>query len=129
MIRRVVGFALVAVGLYLVGSPYQVAYWLGKPHDTTSQVINLRASWGGAVLGLGAFVAWLPALRPWLRAVVGFVMWEMAGVGVARLVGFAVDGDPDDRQLIWITAEVALVIAGALVLRRLNRASAASSSR
>lgn len=121
VVQRVVGLVIVAVGFYLVASPYQVAYWLGKPHDTTSQVINLRASWGGAVVGIGAFVAWLPALRPWLRAFVGLVMWTMAGVGIARLIGFAFDGDPDDRQLIWITAEAALVIGGALALRRLRR--------
>lgn len=121
--QLVIGLAVAAIGLYLVGSPYQVAYWIGLPHDTTSRVINLRASWGGTVLGLGAFIAWLPALRSWSRTLVGLLMWAMAGIGLARLIGFAADGNPDDRQLVWITAEVAIVIAGALVLRRMNRSS------
>lgn len=114
--RLAFGLALVAVAVYLVLSPVVVADALAKPHDTPTRMINLRASWGGTLAGLGAFVAWLPALRPWWRTIVGLVMWAMAGIGAARLVGFALDGSPDARQAIWISAEVALVIAGAAVL-------------
>jgi hypothetical protein len=114
--RLAFGLALVAVAVYLVLSPVVVADALDKPHDTPTRMINLRASWGGTLAGLGAFVAWLPALRPWWRTIVGLVMWSMAGIGAARLVGFALDGSPDARQAIWISAEVALVIAGAAVL-------------
>jgi hypothetical protein len=102
-------------------SPLQVAETLGRPHATTSQMINLRASWGGPVVGIGAFIAWLPAFRPWLRSVLGLLMWSMAGVGAARLVGFALDGEPDDRQLIWIIAEV-IIVAGCAFWLRVTRA-------
>jgi hypothetical protein len=40
----------------------------------------------------------------------------MAGIGLARLVGFALDGDPDTRQYIWISAEAAIVAVCAIVL-------------
>jgi Domain of unknown function (DUF4345) len=110
------GLALVAVAVYLVLSPVVVADALDKPHDTPTRMINLRASWGGTLAGLGAFVAWLPALRPWWRTIVGLLMWAMAGIGAARLVGFALDGSPDTRQAIWISAEVAIVIACAAAL-------------
>jgi len=108
--RIVVGLALVAAAIYLVLSPVVVADALDKPHDTPTRMINLRASWGGTLAGIGAFVAWLPRLRPWWRSAVGLVMWAMAGIGAARLVGFALDGSPDTRQYIWITAEIAIVI-------------------
>jgi hypothetical protein len=111
------GLLLVVIGSYLAMSPLVVANALDRPHETSSQVINLRASWGGAVIGLGAFVAWLPGLRPWLRTVVGLLMWAMAGVGLARLLGFILDGNPDGRQYVWIIAEAAIVIAGAIGLR------------
>ena len=114
--RIVVGLALVAAAIYLVLSPVVVADALDKPHDTPTRMINLRASWGGTLAGIGAFVAWLPAVKPWWRAAVGLLMWTMAGIGAARLVGFALDGSPDTRQAIWITAEVAIVIAGAATL-------------
>ena len=116
-IQTIAGLALIATGAALALSPLAVASLLGKPHETSSQMINLRASWGGAVLGLGAFVAWLPALKPWSRALIGLLMWAMAGVGAARTLGFILDGDPDTRQLVWITAEAAIVLGGALALR------------
>jgi hypothetical protein len=117
-IQILIGLALVAAGAYLALQPLVVADAFGKPHDTSTQMINLRASWGGTLMGIGAFVAWLPSLRPWWRALVGLLMWSMAGIGVARLIGFALDGDPDSRQAIWIIAEVAIVIVCAAVLRR-----------
>ena len=115
-IRLVIGLVLVGAGAVLALSPVFVAEQLGKPHDTPTQMINLRASWGGAVMGIGAFVAWLPGVPPWWRALVGLAMWSMAGVGAARLVGFALDGSPDARQYVWIVAEAAIVIAGATTL-------------
>ena len=98
-------------------SPLVVADILGRPHDTAVRMINLRASFGGTATGIGAFIAWLPALRPYLRTVIGLVGWTMAGIGAARLVGFALDGYPDTRQYVWITAEIALVIGAAVALR------------
>jgi hypothetical protein len=114
----IVGLVVVAAGAYLALQPLVVADALGKPHETSTQMINLRASWGGTLMGIGAFIAWLPGWKPWWRAVVGLLMWAMAGIGIARLVGFALDGDPDTRQAIWITAEVAIVAVCAFVLRR-----------
>lgn len=117
-VQIAIGLVVLAAGTYLALSPLTVARALDRPHATPTQMINLRASWGGVVVGLGAFIAWLPALRPWLRTVLGLLMWEMAGIGVARLIGFAIDGHPDGRQYVWITAEAILVIGCALVLRR-----------
>jgi len=111
IVQLVIGLAIVAAGIYLAFSPVLVADALGKPHDTPTRMINLRASWGGTLAGLGAFVAWVPGFSPWWRAVVGLLMWAMAGIGAARLIGFAIDGSPDTRQYIWITAEIAIVIA------------------
>lgn len=92
---------------------------LGVSAQRSTQLVNLRASYGGTLMGLGAFVAWLPALRPWKRTLVGLVMWAMAGIGIARLVGFVLDGSPDGRQLVWIIAEVVLVVVTASWLRRI----------
>jgi hypothetical protein len=115
-LQLVGGFAIIAVAAFLVLSPVTVADALGKPHDTPTRMINLRASWGGTLAGIGAFVAWVPGFSPWWRAAIGLVMWAMAGIGLARVVGFALDGSPDTRQYIWIVAEVALVIGGAVAL-------------
>jgi hypothetical protein len=105
------GFLLAAAGGVLVFSPLAVAEVLGRPHTTTSQMINLRASWGGPVVGLGVFVAWVPSIRPWRRSGLGFLAALMAGIAAARAVGFVLDGHPDALQWVWMTAEIAIVAA------------------
>jgi hypothetical protein len=117
-LRLAIGLAVVAAGVYLALSPLVVASALDLPSDTTSRMINLRASWGGAAIGIGAFVAWLPALRPWRRAAYGLLGWTMAGVGLARCTGLVLDGAPDSRQLLWIGAEIAIVIGCVVALTR-----------
>lgn len=118
MLQVAVGVVIALLGAYLALAPEVTREILGRAPATSSDWINLRASFGGTLLGLGAFLVWWPAPRPWLRSLLGLVMCEMAGIGVARLVGFALDADPDARQLVWIIAEVAIVIACAIALRR-----------
>ncbi len=117
-LRAIVGLLVVGAGVWLALSPLAVAALLHRPSATSSQMINLRASWGGAVAGLGAFVAWLPALRPWRRFALGLLLWTMAGIGAARAYGFVVDGHPDRMQWIWLSAEAAIVAACASFLLR-----------
>ena len=111
------GAALVAFGVYLSLSPLVVADVLGRPHETSSQMINLRASWGGPVLGLGALVAWLPAFRPWARTVLGVLRWGMRGIACARAIGWVLDGEPDGRQALWMTLAIVIAIGCAFGLR------------
>lgn len=120
-VRLGIGAVAIAFGIYLAMSPLTVAAILDRPHDTTSQMINVRASWGGTLVGLGAFLAWLPALRPWSRAVIGLLGWAMAGIGAARTIGFVLDGAPDARQWLWISLEVAIAIGSVIGLRIVSR--------
>jgi Domain of unknown function (DUF4345) len=116
-VRLIAGLSLAAGGLVLALSPLQVAAVLGRAHDTSPQMINLRASWGGSVLGLGAFIAWLESVRPWRRFALALLMWTMIGIGLARALGFALDGGPDTLQWVWLSAEIALATGAALALR------------
>jgi uncharacterized protein YjeT (DUF2065 family) len=120
-VRIAIGGLLVIAGFYLALSPRLVAAWLDKVPATPSDVINLRASYGGTLIGIGAFVAWLPRLKPWAITVLGLLGWAMAGIGSARVVGFVVDGSADTRQWIWISAEVVLAVGCAFAIKRLRR--------
>jgi hypothetical protein len=119
--QRALGLLLVVGGIALALRPQWIIEMRGVLPKTESDVINVRASFGGTLIGLGAFVAWLPALRPWLRTILGLLGWAMAGIGAARLLGFLLDGNPDYRQAIWIVAELLLVIGCAYGIRRLER--------
>jgi uncharacterized protein YjeT (DUF2065 family) len=120
-VRIAIGGLLVIAGFYLALSPRLVAAWLDKVPATPSDVISLRASYGGTLIGIGAFVAWLPRLKPWSITVLGLLGWAMAGIGSARVVGFVVDGSADTRQWIWISAEVVLAVGCAFAIKRLRR--------
>ncbi len=115
------GLLVAVAGGYLALSPLRVAEALHRPHDTAPQMMNLRASWGGSLAGIGAFVAWLPALlgarRPRRAVVLGLLLCSMAGIGGARALGFALDGSPDALQWVWLSAEAALVVGCGLALR------------
>ena len=117
-VRMMIGLALAALGVAMIFSPLDVAEVLNRPPTSKSAMINLRASWGGTVLGVGAFLAWLPALRPLGRLVLGLLGWTMAGVAFARLMGFILDGGADGRQWVWLTAEVVIAAICAFALRR-----------
>ena len=117
-VRMMIGLALAALGVAMIFSPLDVADVLNRPPTSKSAMINLRASWGGTVLGVGAFLAWLPALRPLGRLVLGLLGWTMAGVAFARLMGFILDGGADGRQWVWLTAEVVIAAICAFALRR-----------
>lgn len=130
MNRKVVvaiGLVLAALGAFLSIFPDYTADLLSQPHhQPPTSRINLRASYGGTLLGLGAFLVWLPAAKPWKRTILGLLGWAMAGIGAARLLGFVVEGSPDTRQWIWLIAEILIVAACTIILRRDARATPAA---
>jgi hypothetical protein len=117
-LQLIAGLVMVAFGGYLTFSPLTVARVLGRAHETSSQMINLRATFGGTIMGLGLFIAWLPALQPWRRSGLGLVAALMAGIFAARLVGFTLDGHPDRLQWFWLIAEAVITIGCTIMLRR-----------
>lgn len=116
-LRLLAGLVVAGLGVTLVFSPLAVASLLGRPHATTSQMINLRATFGGSILGIGLFVAWLDAIRPWRRFTLGLLAWSMTGIGIARATGFLLDGSPNALQWLWMIAEIVLAAGGFLALR------------
>ena len=117
-VRVALGLLLAACAVWLILSPLTVAEALGRPHETTTHLINLRASWGGTLLGAGAFITWIDNTRPRRRFALGMLMWIMLGIGAARLTGFILDGKPDAWQWIWLIAEGVIALACAIALKR-----------
>lgn len=108
-----IGVVLAVIAIVLIFSPLAVADALHRPHDTAPKMINLRASFGGTLLGVGAFVMWLPAIKPWKRLVLGLLACGMLGIAAGRTTGFILDGHPDTLQWIWLTLEI-LIGAGCI---------------
>ncbi len=117
-LRVGIGLVIVIGGVVLIFSPSWVRDTLSRPADTVGERINLRATFGGTLAGLGAFVAHADVFRPWKRVAAKGLLWLMVGVGAARAVGFVLDGRPDAMQWVWLSAEVVLALAAGVFLRR-----------
>jgi hypothetical protein len=121
--KRVIGLVLVIAGVVLALEPAWIIEWRGTLPKTESDIINVRATYGGTLFGVGAFLAWLPAGKPRLSGLVALVGFAMAGIAIARLLGFALDGNPDGRQALWLIAELVLVVGCYFGFKRLARAN------
>jgi hypothetical protein len=117
MARRAVGLVIIVVAILCIFAPLRVGELVGASPKTASDVINLRASYGGSGLGLGLILALVASLSPLRASLVHFILYLMVGIGTARLVGFVVDGHPDTRQWIWLIAEVIIIGVCLLVMR------------
>jgi hypothetical protein len=79
-----------------VGAPRELARFLtGAAPSLPSAVIDMRATYGGFALGVGLFIG-LCAMRPeWARVGLMASLLAVASIGAARVVGLAVDGQPN----------------------------------
>ena len=118
MLRRLLGLVLAALAIACIFLPLRVAELVGAEPGTASDMINLRASYGGSLLGLGLILMALPQVRPIRPWLLHCILYLMVGIGFARLVGFVLDGNPDQRQWIWLTAEAVIVVVCLLVIRK-----------
>lgn len=115
---RILGAVVAALGIALAARPHEVAEALARPHGTPSEIINARASFGGAIVGVGLLLLVAPSLRPFTRALAYALLTLMLGVGLVRGAGFVLDGRPDRLQWIWLVLEFVLAAAAAAYLRR-----------
>jgi hypothetical protein len=112
------GVLVAALGVVLVFSPGWVRDTFARPAETIGQKINLRATFGGAIAGLGGWVIHASALRPVGVLVAKGLLWLMSAVAAARVVGFVLDGQPDGLQWTWLVAEVLIAGGAIFYLRR-----------
>ena len=115
--RALVALLVVLVAVGAIFSPQQVAELLDRPSSTLGEQINLRATWGGLLLGVGLAIAFASTSSVG-RGVISLVLWIMIGVGAARVTGFVLDGIPGAMQWVWLTVEVAIAILCVWILRK-----------
>jgi len=116
-LRLLLGLLVMAVAWVAVFYPAEAGALIGRHASTASEKINLRASPGGTMLGLGAVLAF----SRWEtkgQLILQIVMWMMIGFGVPRMIGFILDGSPDTLQWVWMVSEVVIAGACAWALRR-----------
>jgi hypothetical protein len=93
-------FVYAAFGAAFLVAPVPMAAYVAIELPEPTAVIDFRATYGGFELGLAAFLAWCLAAPDRLRAGLLASLLTIAGFGVTRLIGLALDGPA--RHAIYI---------------------------
>ena len=109
LILRILGTALIIVGVALVSNPELVSD-NPIPEDTFEAIE--RRIWWGLLVGLGVLVFFHHHLRPWLTTLAATGSAMTFGLLAARLIGIALDGSVA-KQWFWVAVE-AVILAGLL---------------
>jgi hypothetical protein len=122
-LRLALALVVIGAAAFAIFSPVQMGEALRREATTSSEMINLRATWGGTLLGIALAIGWA-RLETRGRFLLSVLMWIVAGIGIARVIGFVLDGGPDRLQWIWLVAEIVIVVVLAWLLHG-RRTSAA----
>lgn len=109
-------FALYGLGFVLM--PARLSrLTTGTVPDSAAAWIDLRATYGGLSLAVGA-ILWLLASKPsTLRDGLWAVLLLMLGMAGGRLYGIVMDGSPNTVMWIYLGFELVAVALAAFLLR------------
>lgn len=111
------GGLFVLFGACFIAAPAFFAdTFTGAAPGTASALIDMRATYGGTALGAGLFFGFCARRRELVRVGSVASLLLLAGIAVARLIGFVVDDTPNLFMALFLGAELLFValIIGAL---------------
>jgi hypothetical protein len=91
---------------------------VGDAPDTTSAVIDMRATYGGMTIGLGIVFALLAAREEFVSVGLKGVIAVMALMAGTRLLGIVVDGQHNSVMTLYLIAEVLMALVATWALRK-----------
>lgn len=109
LLLRVIGIALIIVGITLVWNPELVS---NKPVPTDTFKATERRIWWGLFIGFGSLLLFHHQLLPWVPTIAATISALLFGLLVARLIGIALDGSVVKQ---WINVGIEMVILVPLV--------------
>ncbi len=114
----------IALGFWLIFDPLAVESMYPISLNEPMAISEIRAVFGGMMLGVGAAVLALDLIFKRAREAAMVLAMITAGLVVARVVGFAYEGSPSGVVLNEVIFEVvllgALVVTGAFRRERLR---------
>ena len=119
----VAAVVFIGVGLLFLIRPEQLAQGMGVMQPEAPARTEIRAVYGGIELALGVFfaIAARHQSRDWLTAGLVLAALVGGGAGLARVVGFVVEGEIDVRNVLWGTLELVGAVVAAWVARRMPK--------
>lgn len=108
-----------AYGIAFVAFPALASQLItGGVPSTTSGLIDMRATYGGMSLAIGAWLAVAAYKSEWVTAGLLSVLFIMIGMAASRLIGIVVDGSPNPTMWIYLGVEIVAACALLLALRK-----------
>lgn len=109
IINRIIGFALIIIGVTLVSNPELVS---NKPIPGDTFEAIERRIWWGLIIGVGILLLFHHQLRPWIPTIAATSSSLVFGLLVARLIGIMLDGSVAKQ---WLNVGIEVVILAPLV--------------
>jgi len=101
------GVIMTAVGVLFLVAPTTLEQGMGVMQPEAPARTEIRAVYGGIELAVGAFLLWCWRVPRHAASGVLFAALFALGAGLGRVVGFAVEGAVDPRNLTWGALELA----------------------
>lgn len=103
-----------ALGVYLLKEPGKLDEWIGLRATSAEALTELRALYGGLEIGLGLFLLLCFFRSQWISAGLACLLFICAGIAIARVIGFILDGSLNNMMLGFLATEVVFVILAAI---------------
>ncbi len=114
-----VGFFTLAFGLGYLIAPAALAEPAGFGVLGPSATTDVRATYGGFQIGMGAFLVWAAQAEERFRMALVLVALSIGAVFMSRVIGLVIDGELSDFHRMGLVFEASLTAATVVVLRRL----------
>jgi|ETNmetMinimDraft_26_1059896.scaffolds.fasta_scaffold46227_2 hypothetical protein len=110
-------FAL--IGLYFLAAPERAAASIGIAMKNATAQTDVRATYGGMVLGIAAFFSWAALSPARLEAGVWSMVLIYGGLALGRIVAIADGQRPGAMMWTFLAIELGFAITSAMLLRHL----------
>ena len=117
-----IGFGLlsIAFGVGYLFSPGLLAEPAGLTDLSPAATTDIRASYGGFQIGVGAYLLWAAGAQERLGSALLLAALSIGSVFTSRLLGVLMDGDLSDFHLSGLIVESVLTISSLLALKRVG---------
>ncbi|MCP4904559.1 MAG: DUF4345 domain-containing protein [bacterium] len=112
-------FSLV-FGLGYLFAPQMLAQPAGFGVLSAAATTDVRATYGGFQIGMGAFLIWSAQSQDRYYAALWLVALSIAAVFASRMIGVVLDGELGDFHRLGLVIESSLTVATLFVLRKVR---------
>ncbi len=121
VVLALTGLVFVGFGVAFLLWPLQMTLRVGIPLVTMTGTTDVRALYGGLEIGFGVFLLIASARRTWALPGLAATLCALAGMGLSRALGVALDGGPEPITGALLASEVSGAAIAALALLRERR--------